>query len=117
MMLRPSDIYFSQDSINNVFNKRCPHSHKNIGGTLDDLCDGRISVTNIPIISVTYMAGKWFTGDNRRLWVFRHLERLGQCETIPVYVTSYIPGNKFTTLNGGASVKVRRNPGGVWYLR
>ena len=117
MKLRPSDIYFSKYSINNVFNRRCPHSYKNIGGTLDDLCEGQINVTTIPRISVMYEAGKWFTGDNRRLWVFRQLERLGKCTTIPVYKTSYIPNNNFTTLNGGASVTVRRNPGGVWYLR
>ena len=117
MMLRPSDIYFSQDSINNVFDKRCPHRFKTVGETLDDLCEGRISVNGIPTISVMNKGGKWFTGDNRRLWVFRQLERLGKCTAIRVDVTNYIPSNKFTTFNGGTSVTVRRNPGGKWYLR
>ena len=117
MMLKPSNIYFSQDSINNMFDKRCRHSCTSVGETLDDLCEGYISVEKIPTISVMYKNGKWFTGDNRRLWVFRHLERLGKCTTIPVYETSYIPSNKFTTYNGGASVTVRRNPGGRWYLK
>ena len=117
MMLRPSDIYFSQDSIKNTFQERCPHSYNTVGETLDDLCEGRINVNDIPPISVLNKGGKWFTGDNRRLWIFRHLERLGKCTTIPVRETGYIPSTMFTTLNGGASVTVRRNPGGVWYLR
>ena len=51
--------------------------------------------------------GKWFTADNRRLWVFRDLERLGKCTTIPVRIIINIPVGKFTTKNGGTSVRVR----------
>ena len=116
-MLKPSDIYFSQDSINNMFRENCLHCYTSIGKTLDDLCEGLIIVEDIPTISVMDKNGKWFTGDNRRLWIFRHLERLGKCTTIPVYETSYIPLNKFTTDNGGVSVEVRRNPGGRWHLK
>ncbi|WAR29658.1 hypothetical protein MAR_003226 [Mya arenaria] len=39
MELRPSEIYYSQDSINNVFDKRCRHSYKLIGETLDEICE------------------------------------------------------------------------------
>jgi len=39
--LNPSEIYFSQDSINNVFDKKSAHSYKSIGETLDDLCENR----------------------------------------------------------------------------
>ena len=106
MQLRPSDIYFSQDSIRNRFRDGCP----------DDLCEGRISVCDIPDIAVEQKDGKWFTGDNRRLWVFRHLERLGKCTFITVY-EGYISSDKFTTINRGASVRVRGNPGGRWYSK
>ena len=41
MELKPSQIYYSQESINNVFDKRSAHSCKRIGDTLDDLCDHR----------------------------------------------------------------------------
>jgi len=41
MELYPSEIYFSQDSINKVFDKKCAHSYKTIGETLDDLCENR----------------------------------------------------------------------------
>jgi len=41
MELKPSEIYYSQDSINNVFDKRSAHSYRRIGETLDDLCEHR----------------------------------------------------------------------------
>jgi len=61
--------------------------------------------------------GKWVTADNRRLWVFRQLERLGKCDTIPVRITNYIPVGKLTSYNGGESVVVRGSPGGYWHNR
>ena len=39
--LKPSAIYYSQNSINNVFDKRSAFSFKSIGETLDDLCEER----------------------------------------------------------------------------
>ena len=116
MILKPSEIYFCQDSIDSTFDKGCRHSYTLVGQTLDDLCEGRTTVENIPKISVTKHDGKWFTCNNKRLWVFRHLERLGKCKSIPVNET-YIPFKKFSTCNGGASVIVRRNPGGRWHLK
>ena len=60
--------------------------------------------------------GKFYALDNRRLWVFRELERLGKCKKIPVHVVSdFGRGKKFTTRNGGTSVKVRGDPGGRSY--
>ena len=117
MILKPSEIYFCQDSISNTFDKGCRHSYTLVGQTLDDLCEGRTTVENIPRISVAKHKGKWFISDNKRLWVFRHLERLGKCKSIPVNETAYIPFKKFSTYNGGASVTVRRNPGGHWHLK
>jgi hypothetical protein len=54
--------------------------------------------------------------DNRRLWVFRHLYRLGKCGEIPVEVVSDIDPAKMTTTNGGSSITVRGDPGGIWHL-
>jgi len=51
--LNPSEIYFSQDSINNVFDKKCAHSYKTIGETLDDLCENRY-VNNF-VIKIVYI--------------------------------------------------------------
>jgi len=56
MELKPSDIYYSQDSINNVFDKRSAHSYRCIGETLDDLCEHRsvytvrLQTTNISLV-------------------------------------------------------------------
>lgn len=113
-LMRPSEIYYSQDSINNVFGSG---SYRNcsIGSTLDSLCDdNRITVYSIPTIGVMQKGGRWYTGDNRRLWVFRQLERLGKCTEIPVRST-YIPENKFTTKNQGESIRVRGDPRGYWH--
>lgn len=60
---------------------------------------------------------KWVTSDNRRLWVFRHVERLGLCQEIDVQITSWIHDNKMTSTNGGVSVTVRGHPGGWWYKK
>jgi len=40
-LLRPSEIFYSQDSINNTFDRKSQHSYKYIGETLDDICEGR----------------------------------------------------------------------------
>ena len=110
MHLNPSEIHYSQDSIKNEFRS----GHGQIGLTLDKLCKGDIKVEAIPAIGVMKRDGKWFTGDNRRLWVFRHLERLGKCTKIRVNYET-IPSKKMTTKNGGMHVRVRGNPGGSWY--
>ncbi|KAH3837963.1 hypothetical protein DPMN_111368 [Dreissena polymorpha] len=104
-----------QDSINNVFDKRSSHNGTRIGDTLDDVCEGICQVSSIPKITVVNRDGKWVTADNRRLWVFRELERLGKCDTIPVRISSYIPEAKLTSYNGGTSVRVRGPAGGYWH--
>jgi len=60
--------------------------------------------------------GKWFTPDNRRLWVFRTAEEIGFLKTVKVNVIYNIPNNKFTTVNDGQSVRLRKGyPGGkIW---
>ncbi|CAC5402447.1 unnamed protein product [Mytilus coruscus] len=98
--LKPSEIYFSQNRINALF--RC---HRQVGGTLDDIMEGRCSVEDIPTISVMNREGKWVTADNRRLWVFRHLEKLGKCTYITAMKTSFIPESKLNSENGGRTVE------------
>ena len=114
--LKPSEIYFSHDSIYNVFGNYCQHRGIHIGSTLDRLCEGRMTVSDIPPIGVMQKGGRWYTGDNRRLWIFRELERLGKCTNLFV-ISTYVPAKKFTTHNRGEFVRVRGDPGGSWYLR
>ena len=111
MHLKPSEIRFSQDSISNKFDQ--PNVF--IGDTLDDLIKGKICIIDIPVISVKKVEDKWVSADNRRLWVFKHLEKLGKCETIPVKEVRYIPPFKNSSKSDGLSVKIRRGgkPGGA----
>ncbi|KAL3876406.1 hypothetical protein ACJMK2_034255 [Sinanodonta woodiana] len=117
MKLYPSEIRYSQDSINNVFDNKSTYRYTYIGETLDDLCEGKSNIEDIPTISVVRKNGQWFTLDNRRLWVFRHLERLRKCTKIPVKQSYSIPDEKFTTNNDGKTIKVRGKKGGRWHKK
>lgn len=54
--------------------------------------------------------GKWYTLDNRRLWVFRKLEADGHIKDVKVIQVGKdrLPAEKFTTKNGGESVDIRQ---------
>ena len=117
MRLKPSDIMFSQENINNYFDEKSDHGATLIGETLDDLCEGRCLISDIPTIRVMKRDGKWVTADNRRLWVFRELERLGKCNRITVRQTYFIDPSKLNSTNGGTSVRVRRYAGGRWHRK
>jgi hypothetical protein len=119
MELKPSEIYFSQAEINNVFNKRSCHPYKNLGETLDELVEGRCRISDIPTISVVWRNEKWVTTDNRRLWVFRNLEQLGKCTTIRVNETNSIDPRKLDSKNGGRTVRFHpgRSSSGKWHHR
>lgn len=52
------------------------------------------------------------SANNRRLWVFKALESLGQCDKISVIVTNRI-SNKENVVQ--KDVKVRGDPGGFIY--
>lgn len=117
MYLRPSEIYFSQAEINSRFDQQSIHSGKNIGETLDDLVERRCTINDIPTISVMLRNGKWTTADNRRLWVFRHLEKLGKCTIIPVKEVFHIKPKKLKSKNGGKTVTFypKRHATGRWH--
>ncbi|KAL3876409.1 hypothetical protein ACJMK2_034258 [Sinanodonta woodiana] len=110
--MRPDEIRFAQKTISNHFD-----NGKLIGETLDDLCEGRCRVEDIPTISVCRIKGKWYSADNRRLWVFQKLHELKKCDTIPVLVVNDIPKRKLTTDNKGKSVEVIGSPGGKWFKK
>lgn len=102
--MRPSDIRYSQDSISCEFG-----AGKTIWNTLDKLEDGIMQVTDLPKIRVCKKDGKWYTADNRRLWLFKNLESSGKLNNIAVIVGSFDTdiGSKFTTENDGTSIRVR----------
>ena len=87
-MLAPSQIRYSQDSISNTFGDNTDHAGQYIGETLDEIVRDPSEVDFIPNISVFNIGVKWYTLDNRRLWVFKRAEELGILSSIEVYVTS-----------------------------
>ena len=113
VVLRPSDIRYTQSSISNRFT-----NGGLIGELLDDIVVGRYFLTSIKRIEVKLVEGLWFSADNRRLWVFKQLEFLGHCPAVPVKVVKYVPGNKYSTENEGRDVTIRGGePGGKWFSK
>lgn len=112
MMLAPSDIYYSQDSISHTFGKKTKHAGKRIGEVLDDILEGKCSINDIDTINIVIRDEgiyRYISADNRRLWIFKKLEELGECTEIPVNIVYSISAEK---CNFGATIKVRGNPGG-----
>eukprot|EP00438_Fugacium_kawagutii_P009902 Skav216395 [mRNA] locus=scaffold457:190178:196629:+ [translate_table: standard] len=104
MLLSPSEIYFTHDTINSCF--ICGRLIEN---TYKELRDREIRVSVIPRMTVTDVDGEWFAWNgNRRLWVFKKLEAEGRLQKIKVEVTDEpIPRKRFTTQSNGRSVEVR----------
>eukprot|EP00928_Gymnodinium_smaydae_P030911 TRINITY_DN22850_c0_g1_i1.p1 TRINITY_DN22850_c0_g1~~TRINITY_DN22850_c0_g1_i1.p1 ORF type:complete len:1322 (-),score=126.63 TRINITY_DN22850_c0_g1_i1:33-3971(-) len=107
--IRPSDIFFTHDSIRATFKDDRP-----IQSTLSDLRAKIIDVEVIPELTVRWASykswsGRWWTyTGNRRLWVFRQLEAEGLLERIVVQITNLeVPSFRLTTTNGGCNVRVR----------
>lgn len=106
--LMPSQFFYSQ---NNIY---CSLTDGRwLGDVLDRLIDGKESVRDLGLIRVTKRPGsnKWYSLDNRRLWLFHHLQGAGKCKKIPVVKMEYNScfSRKFTSRNGGVSIKIRDN--------
>ena len=100
--LDPAEIRFSQDSISATF--------RNGRGSIDELAEGlrsrRIDPSDVPAVRLVKRDGNLFTLDNRRLEAFRRAGvdipyRMATPEEIAA------EAYKFTTRNGGTSVRVR----------
>uniref|UniRef100_A0A8W8J9L1 Uncharacterized protein n=1 Tax=Magallana gigas TaxID=29159 RepID=A0A8W8J9L1_MAGGI len=109
-MLAPSNIHYSQDSISNRFGQCTQHAGVLIGKTLDDLLSGKISINDISRIEVVSRDGIYRSADNRRLWIFKKLECLGECSKVPVRFIQYINPQKCVI---ESTIRVRGDPGGT----
>jgi len=125
MILKPSEIFYSQRHISTRFGLSTAHRGEDIGDALDDLITGRLKVTSFPNIIATKRPGenKWYTIGNRRLWIFHHYEAYlrdrGQSLYINVDVEEYCSSydRYFNSTNGGTSVTYiqGRSPNGfLW---
>ncbi|KAH3867157.1 hypothetical protein DPMN_030282 [Dreissena polymorpha] len=102
VVLRPSEIRFSQFSVSRTFTDGTP-----IEDLLKDIVAGRCFASSVKPIEVASVNGTWYSNDNRRLWVFQELERLGRLTKTRVKVVKRVQPTKFTTMNKGISVSIR----------
>ena len=83
-ILKTSDIYFTHSIISYKFTG----CGKMLEETLNEIITGITSIESIPKIKVfyTYENGiiKYFSENNRRLWVFKQLEKLKLLDAIEV---------------------------------
>lgn len=102
----PMDIRFCQESIKRKFQCGRLLSH-----TLWELRKKRVTVYDIPIISIFKMNKRWYTSDNRRLWVYQAVAKSDPNFRIPVKVIKkfQVRPSKITTQNEGKFVRLRNN--------
>ena len=105
-VLKVSEIRFAQKTISPTFLKGV--AGKPILDTVAEVLERKIRIKDIPPIQVARINKKWYVLEgNRRLWVFKELQKHGHIHgTIEVIDASYagIPRHKFTTNNNGTSV-------------
>uniref|UniRef100_A0A0L8HA22 Uncharacterized protein n=1 Tax=Octopus bimaculoides TaxID=37653 RepID=A0A0L8HA22_OCTBM len=105
-ILSPSEIRYTQDSISSCF-----QNGNDIEDLILDIINGQTRSDEIRTIRVFFNDGKYYSEDNRRLYVFKAVQELSEPNlTIKVKLTSYsdFQENKFTTRNGGFRIRVRR---------
>jgi RHS repeat-associated protein len=96
-----STIRFSQDNIKGSFKRG-----GSLSETIEGLKSGKIDPNTFPAIRTLEREGQTFTLDNRRLYVFQEAG-------LPIRTTPATPEEiasekwKFTTKNGGKSIRVR----------
>ncbi len=97
----PAEIRFSQDSIRATF-----RDGRTINQLAEGLRNGTVDSGAVPSIRIVVRGDLWFTLDNRRLEAFRRADvavpyRMATAEEVEDEAW------KFTTLNEGASIRVR----------
>ncbi|CAI9723621.1 Hypothetical predicted protein [Octopus vulgaris] len=105
--LSPSEIRYTQDSIASCF-----QNGNDIEDLILDIINGQTTPDKIRTIRVFFKDGKYYSEDNRRLYVLKTVQELSEPYLmITVKLTSYFDfeENKFTTTNDGLRIRVRRN--------
>jgi hypothetical protein len=78
--IKPSEVHFTHSRIRGTFTG-CGRS---VHETLEILTKDPSYISNIPRIKVVTDGAKYYSMNNRRLWVFKQLEKQGLIETIDV---------------------------------
>lgn len=98
--MNPWEIRFTHDSISCTF-----RNGNDILEVAEALSRGFIDVHDFPPITVGFHRGKWWSADNRRLWVFRE----AGLNSVPVIVDHDHPEfhRNFKLIQDGNDVRVR----------
>ncbi|KAL4484833.1 hypothetical protein ABPG74_020010 [Tetrahymena malaccensis] len=69
--------------------------------TLKEIKEGTTKIDDIPRIKVIYDGNRYYSMNNRRLWVFKQLHAEGLLKTVPVYLeaekaTSKLKNNTYS---------------------
>ena len=115
--LSVDDIYFSQDSINCKFNSTTLQT-KYLGEVLDEIIDGRRPVEHLlKDMSVAQRDNRWYTVNNRNLWVLKQLKLHNKVNKVTVNRAGRISNQRFTTRNGGIRINLRCDPRGIYKMQ
>lgn len=101
--LFPSEIRFSSDSIPSKFD-----DGRDVNEVAENVCNGQVSIGDIPIIQLVRRDQKYYSLDNRRLYVFRVGQIRKRVGKIPVLIfeEDRLHPDKHTTKNDGRHVMV-----------
>lgn len=111
VFLKPSEIFYSQDSISSIFG-----DERSVQEAVEGVLLKKFAVQDFPVIQVVRrLDGKYYSLDNRRLYIFRVGQYYGTVTRVPVKIVKERPCHKkkFTSKNGGTEIRVR---GGVLHL-
>lgn len=103
--LDPLIIHFTHSKIRRQFSG----CNKLLDDTLRELMDGTTSIAQIPRIRVLYDAPtqRYFSMNNRRLWVFKELRRAGRLQTVAVEMRAARSGSERRLATGTLSLEAR----------
>jgi len=100
MRLSPSEIRFTQKTI-----KECFEDGKNVNDVINDVQCNRLPTNKLPHIKVFSLNSKYYTLDDRHLYVFRVLQQRFFLYEIPVDVVVNYGTEDVSTENDGVSVE------------
>lgn len=101
--LNVAEIYFSHSKIRNRFTG----CSKLLQETLDEIIAGKTTIEDIPMISVIYDGIRYFSLNNRRLWVFKELAKLGKLEKIKVNLKKPVTRNEMKLCQNQLSLNAK----------
>jgi hypothetical protein len=85
--INPSEIYFTHSRIRNRFTG----CNKLINDTFLEITTNKTPISDIPMITVFKFNNNYYSYNNRRLYLFKELYKIGIIQNIDVYYTNIVP--------------------------